>query len=445
MESIGRRQFISRAAAGTVALGAALPGAGAAAKGAAEEAKEKPASKGQSAKIRLGLIGCGWYGMVDLRAALKAGGVEVLALSDVDSENLKKSADEVEKLTGSRPKTFRLYEELLETPGLEAVIIATPPHWHALQFIAASEKGLDIYCEKPLSYDVREGRAMVEAARKAGRIVQIGFQRRQSPAFQAARDLFQSGELGRVVQVDVQIHYQAGMRDWKPQTPPASLDWDLWCGPAPLKPYSPNIGHFAWRLEKTTGHGHLVDWGIHLIDATRSILGESMPRAIQAAGGIYYFKDAITTPDILTVHFDFPTCPVVWRHRIWGAEEHDPETSNGVFLYGEKATVFVTDDRWVVIPRGRGKERQVHKVEPPVDMGLRHVAEFLDAVRTRRPPSCLIEDAYRSTATVQLAMVAYDVGARIVWDDIEEEIVGNPEAGRLLKREYRAPWKHPAS
>ena len=199
------------------------------------------------------------------------------------------------------------------------MIIATPPHWHALPFLAAVAKNLDIYCEKPLAYDIREGRAMVDAAQKKNLIVQIGFQRRQSPAIQQVREYIQQGNLGRIVQVDAQIHYTAGMRDAKPQDPPASLDWDLWCGPAPKIPYSPQVGHFAWRLEKTTGHGHLVDWGIHLIDAVRYILGETTPRSVQASGGIYYFKDQITTPDILTVHFDFATCPVFWRHRIWGA------------------------------------------------------------------------------------------------------------------------------
>jgi len=331
---------------------------------------------------------------------------------------------------------------LLETPGLDAIIIATPPQWHALPFIAAVEKGLDVYCEKPLAYDVREGRAMVEAAQKEKDvIVQIGFQRRQSPAIQQAREYIRQGNLGRVIQADAQIHYTAGILDTTPQDPPASLDWDLWSGPAPKLPYCPQIGHFAWRLEKTTGHGHLVDWGIHLIDATRYILGETTPKSVQASGGIYYFKDKITTPDILSVQFDFETCPVFWKHRIYDAAEYTPEVSNGIFFYGEKGTIFVTDQRWVIIPRGRDAERIEHNVK--ADMGAAHMAEFLGAVRARQQPGCTIEEGFRSTATVKLAMIAYEVGAKIAWDDRTEQITNHTQANALLKREYRAPWKHP--
>ena len=225
------------------------------------------AGMAQSEKIKAGLIGCGWYGMVDLQAAFAAGGVECVALCDVDTEHLEQSAAEVGKLQGAKPRTFKDYRELLDIPGLQAVFIGTPPHWHALQFIAACEKGLDIYCEKPLAYDIREGRAMVSAANKAGNIVQIGFQRRKTASFRAVREYIQAGRAGRIVQVDVNIHYGAQMLDSTPQDPPASLDWETWCGPAPKLPYSPNIGHKAWRLEAAYGNGHLVDWGIHLIDA----------------------------------------------------------------------------------------------------------------------------------------------------------------------------------
>lgn len=393
-------------------------------------------------KIKLGLIGCGWYGMVDLKAALKIGSVEPIALCDVDGDHLTKSADEVEKLCGKRPQTFKLYEEFLKTPGLEAVIIATPPHWHALQFIAALERGLDIYCEKPLSYDVREGRAMVDAASKAGHIVQIGFQRRQSAAFQAVRQRIQSGESGRIVCAEATINYTAGTKDPAPQPPPPALDWELWCGPAPKLPYSPQVGHMNWRLEKEYGQGHLVDWGIHLVDATRVILGETMPKTVSAGGGLYELKDKITTPDVLTAHFEFATCPLTWRHRIWGAEEYTPEVSNGIFFYGEKETIFATDDRWVSIPRGKGKEREVH--EAKADAGGLHMAEFLNSVRTRKQPGCQPQDAFLSTSIVKLAMIAYETGARIEWDAKQEQVVGNPAAAKLLRREYRNPWVHPS-
>ena len=426
MNSITRRHFLHGAATGAIAM-SQFP----ALLGAADPA----------ARLKLGLIGCGWYGMVDLKAALKVGGVEVVGLCDVDSEHLDSSAVEVEKLQGRRPRTFRLYEDLLGTPGLGAVIIASPPHWHALQLIAAVERGLDVYCEKPLSYDIREGRAMVDAVNKSGRIVQIGFQRRQAATVQAVRQYVQAGNAGRIVCAEANIHYSAGTKDPTPQPPPASLDWNLWCGPGPKIPYSPQVGHMNWRLEKTSGQGHLVDWGIHLIDATRVILGEAAPLAVSAAGGLYELRGKITTPDVLTAQFEFSTCPLSWRHRIWGAEEYSPEVANGIFLYGEKETLFVTDERWEVIPRGRGKERQVHGAQ--TDAGGLHMAQFLEAVRTHQAPGCLAEDAFASTTAVKLAMIAYDTGSKITWDARKEEIVANPAAGALLKRDYRPPWKHP--
>jgi predicted dehydrogenase len=282
---------------------------------------------------------------------------------------------------------------------------------------------------------------MVDAVNKSRRIVQIGFQRRQSAAFRAVREHIQAGNAGRIVCAEANIHYTAGTKDPTAQPPTASLDWDLWCGPGPKIPYSPQVGHINWRLEKTSGQGHLVDWGIHLIDAARVILEQPAPVTVSAAGGLYELRDKITTPDVLTAHFEFPACPLTWRHRIWGAEEYSPELANGIFFYGQKETLFVTDDRWEVVPRGKGKERQVHGVQG--DTGALHMAQFLKAVRTRQAPGCLAEDAFASTAAVKLAMIAYDTGSKITWDARNEDIVANPAAAALLQRPYRQPWKHP--
>lgn len=425
MRTLARRSFVK-----------AVAGLGIASRYSSALHAEEPQQK-----LKLGLIGCGWYGLVDVEAAFKVGGVEVVALCDVDSEHLQSASDKVEKLQGYRPRGFKHYEELLGTDGLDAVIIATPPQWHALQLIAAVEHKLDVYCEKPLAYDVRECRAMAEAVKASGRIVQIGFQRRQSLAFREVRDYLRAGQAGRIVCAEATINYKAGVKGTLPQPPPASLDWDLWCGPAPLLPYSPQVGHMSWRLEQTTGHGHLVDWGIHLIDAARVILGETSPKSVSASGGLYGLRGQITTPDVLTAHFEFASCPLTWRHRLWGATEYAPEVSNGIFFFGEKATVFVTDDRWVVIPRDKKAERQEHKAG--ADAGRLHMADFLSAVRSRVQPTCPIEEGLRSTVAVKLAMLAYETGGKIVWDADAENIVGNASAQALLKRDYRSPWRHP--
>jgi predicted dehydrogenase len=429
MTTMPRRSFLGATLGGAIGLTSVLT-----------RARAADATTG-GPPLRIGVIGCGGYGRANLNAAFKAGGVEVVGLCDVDSAHLEQTAKLVEERQGKRPRLFKLDSELLAMPELQAVVVASPPQWHALHFLAALARGLDIYCEKPLAYDVREGQAMVAAARQAGRVVQIGFQRRQAEAIRQAREYLREGRAGRVVQVEANIHYQAGMRDATPQAPPATLDWDQWCGPSPLLPYSPQIGHFAWRLEKETGNGHLVDWGIHLIDATRWILGEDAPRAVTATGGLYHFRGQITTPDILTAHFDFASCPVTWTHRIWGAAEYTPEIANGIRFYGEKETVFVTDNRWVVIPRERGKERR--EITASSDAGTAMMADFLEAVRTRRAPACEVEDGWHSTTAVQLAMISYETGTRVVWDGARTEIRDNAAATRLLKREYRAPWKHP--
>jgi predicted dehydrogenase len=395
-------------------------------------------------KLRIGLIGAGWYGMVITKSALKTGNVEVTGICDVDSDHLMNSADELEKLQGSRPKTFKYYQDLLDMKGLDAVFIGTIPHWHALQFIAACEKGLDMYCEKPLSYDVVEGLAMVHAAKKAGNIVQIGFQRRQCQAFQKAKELIAGGKIGNVNQVSAQIHFNPVLRDTTIQPPPASLDWEEWCGPAPKLDYRPSIGHIAWRLEKEYGNGHLVDWGIHHIDIIRKIMDEDMPEEFMTSGGLFVLKDKITTPDTLNSVMSFRKAPVIWQHRLWGAGEINGEFNNGIFFYGDKGTLFAEDAKVVILTAGKDAQRE--DLNLPADtIQDDHVANFIEAVRNKEPKfiSCPPEDAFKSTATVQLAMISYYTGSIVKWDQQKNEIAGNTEASALLKREYRGKYEHP--
>src|SRR5690554_2120647 len=297
--------------------------------------------------LKIGLIGSGWYGLVIAKAALQAGGVEIVAVSDLDSEHLENGVKELEALQGTPPRAFKDYRDLLEVPGMQAVLIATPPHWHALQFVDACKKGLHIYCEKPLAYDVDEGKAMIKAARDAGNIVQIGFQRRQSNAFKKAKELIEDGTTGRIRQINAQIHYTPGKMDTTIQEPPSSLDWDAWCGPAPKLPYRPSIGHGPWRLEKEYGNGHLADWGIHHIDIIRVTMQFEAPRTIHAEGSLDVLKGEITTPDTLIASLQFDGCPVIWQHRLWGAGEVDPRFNNGIFFLGEIGTLFASDERLV--------------------------------------------------------------------------------------------------
>lgn len=426
---MNRRTFIKRTALGSAALAGTLY--------VPAFAKEQ--------KLKVGLIGAGWYGMVISEAALDVGGIEIAAVCDVDSEHLRNSAGRLEELQGSRPKTFTQYQDLIDMEGLDAVFIATPPQWHALQFIAACEKGLDIYCEKPLCYDPMEGLAMIKAAEKAGNIVAVGFQRRQSKAFKFAQEYIRGGRAGNIRQVEAQIHYQPNPGDTTIQEPPASLDWDAWCGPAPKLPYRPSIGHFNWRLEKEYGNGHLADWGIHLIDIVRRVLGEGIPSEFQVAGGIYALKDQITTPDTLTANMAFEKAPVVWQHRMWGVGDPNPDFNNGIFFHGDRSTVFVSDTKFMTWPAGDEVEKTVQELPTEGGMQQLHMAEFINAVNRQDPSgiSSTIEDAFASTTTVQLAMIAYETGSIVKWDNQAKTIIDNPKAAALLKREYRDRWKHP--
>lgn len=413
--------------------------AGAAAAGRPRAARAQ--SDARARTVRLGVIGCGWYGMVVTEAALAAGGAEVVALCDVDAEQLARFGTRLASLQAGEPRRFKLWSELLELEGLDAVVIATPPHWHALPFIAACRRGLHVYCEKPLAYDVREGRAMVEAAKASGRVVQVGFQRRQAASVRAVARYVAEGRPGRIVSAAAQIHYAPRLADPQPRPVPPSLDWEAWCGPAPKLPYSEQVGHFHWRLEEAYGNGHLVDWGIHWVDAVRVVLGLDVPRSVTAAGGLYGLRGRITTPDVLSAHFEFERCPLTWSHRIFGQAEYTPETNVGIFFYGEKETIFLDDQRWVVIPNAKGAERRV--VEAKSDAPRAHAAEFLEAVRGRGSVSCPPAEAYRSTAAVQLAMIALKAGGRVDWDAASEEVTNDATAAQLLRRDYRGPWVHP--
>lgn len=424
---MNRREFIQKGALATAGLVTSL---------------HMPAFNTQSRKVKIGVIGAGWYGMVVAKVALQTGDVNIAAVCDVDTEHLKKSANELNSLQGSKPREFTDYRELLEMKGLDAVIIGTPPHWHALQFVAACKKGLHIYCEKPLSYDVEEGKAMVKAVKEAGNIVQIGFQRRQSAAFQKARHMIEDGTMGKIHQIGAQIHYRPSHRDTTIQQPPASLDWDAWCGPAPKLPYNPNIAHMAWRLEKEYGNGHLVDWGIHNIDIIRTVMDFDLPSSYQSHGSLDILKDKITTPDTLYSKMMFDDCPVIWQHRLWGPGDINPRYNNGVFFYGEKGTLFASDDRLVLVS-GRNRE-QVIDIPTP-NQQEKHVANFVEAVKTRNKAliSCTTEDAWKSTTAVQLAMVSYYTESEVKWDNAAQTVIDNEAALKQMARNYRAGYTRP--
>ena len=392
------------------------------------------------------MIGCGWYGIKLAKTVMNIDGFSMVSLCDIDSVHLKSVADEIERVQGSRPKEYKAYQELLDKDDLQAVIIATQPHWHALQFVAACEKGLDIYCCKPLAYDVYEGLAMIKAAQKADNIVQIGFMQRSNVVGDKIRSLIEEGRLGKIHQIGAQIHYNPNPGDPTIQDPPPSLDWETWCGPAPKLPYRPSIGHFNWRLEKEYGNGHLVDWGIHYIDYLRKTMDLGTPTSVQATGGIVAHKGQITTPDTLHARMDFEDFPIIWQHRMYGAGDLHPEFNSGYTFYGEEATMYGDFKRLIIQPNGKGKSPEAIEV-PTKGVMEKDLINFLEAIKSRDKSSilCPIEDGFQSTAAVQLAMISYYTNKKIEWDQEKKTISNDEQAAKLLARPYRGKYKRPAS
>ena len=395
-------------------------------------------------KLRVGVIGCGWYGGVLIESALKVGGVQIVSICDVDTKHLKETADTVEGLQGTRPKLYKEYTELLEKDNLQAIFLATPPQWHALPFIAACEKGFDIYCEKPVAYDVHEGLAMIKAAKKAGNVVQIGFQQRSNVIKEKVRSLIKEGRLGKILQIEAHIHYNPVFKDHTVQDPPPSLDWEAWCGPAPKLPYRPNIGHLSWRLEKEYGNGHLVDWGIHYVDFIRKIMDFRTPVTAFATGGLLAHEGIITTPDTLQARMDFDSCPIIWNHRMWGTGELNREFNSGYTFFGEEATMFGDFKRLIIQPKEKESKQEV--IEMPT-RGVRELCmgNFLEVVKTRDTSQlmCSIEDGFESTTSVQLAMISYYTDSKIAWNHKKKEIPENEQASKLLSRPYRGKYVKP--
>lgn len=414
-------------------------------------------ASGDKKTYRAGLIGTGWYGMVDLRHLMDSGRAEVVALCDVDKKNLNEAAEEVAGRQKERPQLYSDFREMLKPKNLDVVLIGTPDHWHALTAIAAMEAGADVYVEKPVSHTYLEGKAMVQTARKLGRVVQVNTQRRSTPHFQSAREFIKEGKLGRIGMVRAYTYYNMrAMGDVPNAAPPATLDFDFWTGPAPLRPYNPLMHPRGWRNFMEYSNGILGDMGIHMLDAMRWILGVGGPRHISSTGGIYVARGkTANTTDTQTVSYDYGDFVAVWEHRMYG--RGDNPTGWGIHFYGEKGTMELTIDAWDFYPWG-GEGKAVHvdseKDGPPdaryetpnrKPAGRAHMRNFLDCVASRARPVADIEEGHISTSLCELGNISQSLGRTLTWDAEREQIVGDDEANKLLRREYRKPWIYPTA
>lgn len=440
--SVTRRDFLAATAATGLSLAA-------------------PAVSGaeKNKRYRTALIGSGWWGMNVFRAAIRSGDVRAVAMCDVDRSQLDPAAAEVEKLTGTAPKKYKDYRELLEREKPEIAIVATPDHWHPLCTIAACKAGAHVYVEKPISHTIQEGRAMVDAARANQRVVQVGTHRRVSPHNVSGMAFLKSGKAGKIGMVRAFVHYGGGPERPRPnEEPPGGLDWEMWCGPGPRRPFNRKIHPKGFRQFLDYGNGTLGDWGIHWLDqilwwADAEQAGQQWPRKVFSIGGRPIAGPAINdgkvqtteAPDHQIAVFEFDSFSVSWEHRRF-AGNHAEKHNIGCYFYGTAGTFHMGWlDGWTFYPVGGGKpihaDPQLH--EPDQQNIPELWADFVRSIKTGRRPICDIEIGHRSTSMSLLGMLSLKLGRSVEWDGEKEQIVGDAEANRLLRRDYRAPWKYP--
>jgi predicted dehydrogenase len=446
--SMNRRRFLQTSAAAGLAL-SAFPNY------AAEFADQKK---------RVGLIGCGWYGKVDLLRLVQVAPVNVVSLCDVDKQMLSEAADLVatRQLSKKKPRTYGDYREMLKEKDLDVVLIGTPDHWHALTMIAAVQSGADVYCQKPVSVDVVEGQAMLAAARKHQRVVQVGTQRRSTPHLVEARELVKEGKLGKIGLVELCCYYGKDPGRTAPDTaPPDNLDYEMWTGPAPMRPYNAMVHPKGWRQFMEYGNGTIGDMCIHMFDMTRWMLDLGWPRTINSSGGIIMSKASkANISDTQTATFHYDDLEVIWQHRTWG-DPPDPKYPWAAILYGDKGTLKASVWGYDFIPHGKGEpihrdgayeleQYPEDKTEKALEKHCapavrRHMQNLLECIANRTRPVADIEQGYTSSSCCILANVSMKLGRSLAWDPAKGQIIGDDEANQHLHRPYRAPWEHPES
>lgn len=447
MHPMHRRKFIQSAAAGL----------------ALASVRSHAADLAALDKKKVALIGSGWYGKCDLLRLIQVAPVEVVALCDVDKRMLSDAAEIVasRQKSGKKPHLFTDYRQLLSEEELDLVLIDTPDHWHALPMIEAAQRGLDIWVQKPISVDVIEGQAMLAAARKYKNVVQVGTQRRSTPhLIDAKKNIIEEGRLGKIGLVEIYCYYHMRARqNPEDSQPPEHLDYEMWTGPAPMRPYNSLVHPRSWRAFMEYGNGIIGDMCIHMLDMVRWMLDLGMPERIHSTGGVQVqggVKANIT--DTQSAVFDFGDLQVVWQHRSWG-DAPDRDYPWGATFYGEKGTLKADVHKYDFIPRGNGnpvhkdvvfefeqfpEDRDEKDLERHVAPAIRgHMLDWLAAVEKRTKPVADIEQGYISSTACILANISLQIGRSITWDHAAGRVVDDAEANELLARPYRKPWIHP--
>jgi predicted dehydrogenase len=430
--SIHRRSFLTTSAA--LAAGAALFGP---AVHAARRAK----------RYRTALIGSGWWGTNIAREALKSEKCELVAICDVDENQLKTSVAELGKVSSDSPKHYSDFREALDEQKPEIVIVGTPDHWHPLITIAAVKAGAHVYVEKPVGHTINEGRAMVKATRDSEKVVQVGTHRRVSPHNMSGIKFLKEGNAGKIGMVRSFVHYPGDAGHKTPDAePPKGLDWDMWCGPAPLRPFNPAIHPKGFRNFLDYANGTLGDWGIHWMDQIMWWTEEKFPRTVSTVGGRHIKQDSTDAPDTQITNFQFESFSACWEHRQY-ADNNAEKHSIGCYFYGTKGTFHMGWlDGWTFYPSSKSG-KVIHedpKLHEPDQQNIRELfADFLDAIESKRRSVSDIEVGHRSTNMSLLGMLSLKLGRGVAWDGEKERVIGDDEANQHLRREYRKPWVYP--
>ncbi|WP_244178370.1 Gfo/Idh/MocA family protein [Maribacter litoralis] len=412
---------------------------------------------------KVALIGTGWYGTGDLLRLIQIANVEVVSLCDVDEHNLNIAANLVaeRQKNGKKPKLFSNYRKMLKLHQLDIVLIGTPDHWHALTCIDALKSGAHVYVQKPISVDVIEGEAMVAAARKYNKVVQVGTQRKSTPhLIDAKKQIIDAGLLGTIGHVDLCCFYHMRANGNPPiQEVPDYFDYEMWTGPAPMRPFDGLPHRRWWRTFREYGNGIMGDMCVHMLDTVRWMLDLGWPKSISSVGGIYVQKDGKSNiSDTQTAVFEYDGLNCNWEHRTWGNPD-DPEYPWAFKIYGEKGVLkgdvmkaeFIPVDGSETIRFDVLYEKEKYPEDlTEKDLELhaapatrRHMIDFLNAIKNNTKPVADIEQGHISSASCILANLSMDLKRPLAYDPKTRTVLNDPEATALLQREYRGDWKHP--
>ena len=397
---------------------------------------------GPNDRIRIALIGCGGMGKGNLTAFLGFPEVDCPVICDVDEAMFAKAASIVENARGKSPETVRDFRRVVERKDIDVCLVSTPDHWHALPTISACQAGKDVYCEKPLATSISEGRAMVKAARRHGRVVQMGTQWRSGEHYRDAIEYVHSGKLGKIRQVRAwaYLDWVGGIGNPPDGDPPPTVDYDFWLGPAPKRPFNQNRFHFNFRWYWDYAGGLMTDWGVHLLNLALWGMGATPPSTVTSSGGRYALTDNTETPDTQVAVYDFPTYTLIWEHQILGGIGPGGRP-HGLSFSGSNATLILDSHGWEVFPE-KNKNMPAYTVKAPAkDLSREaHIRNFLDCTKSRKDPVEHIELGHFVSSVAHLGNVAQRTGSKIVWDAVQEKAIGEPKAEAIINREYRKPW-----